>query len=154
MKMARVFVQWIEQRFNDCWPADLDPDRAALLERAHMSLLADLPTWTMRLEMKRLTQLWLHLPPDLSPHPRLYHRVHCIPSGFMVMQEAEQKRLTMRAVAPSVPRPALMVRTISCICILGAGVSMTSTIGCRKLLEPILDVIIASCRSTLQFVTA
>ena len=69
MKMARVFVQWIEQRFNDCWPADLDPDRAALLERAHMSLLADLPTWTMRLEMKRLTQLWLHLPPDLSPHP-------------------------------------------------------------------------------------
>ena len=112
MKMARLFGQWIEQRFHDCWPVDLDPDRAALLEAAHMSMFEDLPTWTMRREMKRLTQLWLHVPPDHLPPAgpaepqvrRPYNRTHEMFQIFTVMQSAEVSRLLLRAVSRPIPR--------------------------------------------------
>ena len=117
MKLARIFVQWIEQKFYDTIPEDLDPDRRLLLERAYMSLLDDLPTWQMRLEMKRLTQLWLHLPSGSSliddheaSHievraPRPYQRSHDIRTLYDSMQEEEIARLRYRVVTPILPRP-------------------------------------------------
>ena len=70
MKLARIFVQWIETRLHDSLPADLDPDRALQLEEAYMLMLQDIPTWTLRQRMSALAQEWAHLPADEPDHPR------------------------------------------------------------------------------------
>eukprot|EP00435_Cladocopium_sp_Y103_P032440 s283_g8.t1 len=104
MKMGRLFVHWIETRFHQVWPSDLDPDVAAILEQAHMSLLDTLPTWTMRLRMKELTQRWLHLPSDYpdfpkpvpAAQPRTPGYQHPISSAFAHMQSLEEVRKRWR----------------------------------------------------------
>lgn len=113
MKMARVFIQWIESRFHDCWPESLDPDRRIQLEAAYMDMLVDLPTWTMREEMKKLTQLWCHLPndepefekPRLPTTSRPYDRSHKIPSSFGIMQVKETERLQWRFLSRAPKKP-------------------------------------------------
>ena len=61
---GRLFVHWIEKRFYDEWPSDLEPDHIDTLEIAYMQMLEDIPAWTKRCEMKELTNLWMNLPPD------------------------------------------------------------------------------------------
>jgi hypothetical protein len=63
---GRLFVHWIEKRFYDEWPSDLEPDHIDTLEIAYMQMLEDIPAWTKRCEMKELTNLWMNLPPDES----------------------------------------------------------------------------------------
>eukprot|EP00435_Cladocopium_sp_Y103_P018991 s2370_g4.t1 len=108
MKMGRLFIHWIETRFHDCIPSDLEIDMRECLERAHLSLLEDLPTWHMRLKMKRLTQIWINLPPDEPDLPvpslplraRPYNRAHAIESRYLAMHEGEQARLHWRFLSP------------------------------------------------------
>ena len=115
MKLARIYIQWIEQRLYDCWPEDLDPDRAVLLEQAYMDMLEDMPTWQMRCEMSRLAQQWHHLPPDYSTFPnpdpprqlRSYNRSHAIQSHFADLPTYEANLLRWRFLnrpAPNLPQ--------------------------------------------------
>ena len=107
MKMGRIFVHWIEKRFYDLWPDDLSAERHRCLEHAHLTMLDDMPTWTMRLEMKRLAQLWEHLPPDepdfpVREHPRAqrqYNRCHQISSLFQQMKDEEALRGAWRLLS-------------------------------------------------------
>eukprot|EP00435_Cladocopium_sp_Y103_P013895 s3557_g3.t1 len=67
----------------------------------------------MRLEMKRLTQLWINLPPDepdipappLPLHSRPCNRAHAIVSRYVLMQEGEQTRLQRRFLSKVLSRP-------------------------------------------------
>ena len=108
---GRLFVHWIESRFYDDWPSDIMPDTIDTLETAYMQMLEDIPAWQHRLEMKKLTDLWMHLPPDepdipprLPPatqKPRC--RLHEIDTPYNRMGFYEQQRRTWRFLGA--PRP-------------------------------------------------
>ena len=108
---GRIFVHWIESRFYDDWPSDLDPDHIDILEEAYMQMLEDIPAWQKRHQMKMLTNLWTHLPPDEPdiPHrpmpqtkkPR--SRIHEIGMPFAEMGEREVLRRQWRIL--EAPRP-------------------------------------------------
>ena len=97
---CRLFIHWVETCLHDDCPQDLDPDIAILLERAYMSMLEDLPTWTIRQRMKTLTQRWMHLPndyPEFAPRPapealRPYDRLHPIAGTYEDLGRKEQER--------------------------------------------------------------
>ena len=97
MKLARIYVHWIEHRFYDCWPSDIDPDRAQLLETAYMAMLEDMPTWQLRHQMSSLAQQWHHLPSDYPDFPRPdppaqhrpYNRSHLISSAYADLSDYE-----------------------------------------------------------------
>ena len=112
---GRLFVHWIETRFYDEWPNDLDPEIIDTLEIAYMQMLDDIPAWQSRCEMKKLTNLWMHLPPDepeipprqapLTQKPR--SRIHeiCAPYNWMGQHE-QQRRLWKLFAAPRPQVPA------------------------------------------------
>lgn len=97
---GRLFVHWIETRFYDEWPSDLEPDLTDTLESAYMQMLEDIPAWTKRCQMKELTNLWMNLSPDepeipprhqpLTSRPR--QRLHVIPRPFAEMGQHEGLR--------------------------------------------------------------
>ena len=108
---GRLFVHWIETRFYDEWPNDLDPELIDILEIAYMQMLDDIPAWQSRCEMKKLTNLWMHLPPDepeipprqppLTQKPR--SRIHEICAPYNLMGQHEQQRRLWKLFAA--PRP-------------------------------------------------
>eukprot|EP00435_Cladocopium_sp_Y103_P008964 s985_g2.t1 len=101
---GRIFVHWIENDFHDHWPEDLHPDLVDTLERAHLSMLEDIPAWEFRQQMKLLTDLWIHRPPDFPDfparaaplQPRVSTRCHFILSRFARLGECEQARAHLR----------------------------------------------------------
>ena len=111
---GRIFVHWIETRFYDEWPPDLDPDMAECAERAYMLMLDDIPAWTLRLQMKHLLRLWQHLPCDGPVHParapvlrdRPYCRTHLIESLYSQLGVEEQQRSDWKLLAAP-PRRSL-----------------------------------------------
>eukprot|EP00435_Cladocopium_sp_Y103_P052375 s1176_g16.t1 len=110
---GRLFVHWIETEFHNLWPLDLHPDSALLLEKAHLDMLADIPAWRFRQQMKDLTNLWIHRPPDYPDlpvrpevlQPRGDTRLHPIVSHFAQLGVREQARASWRLL--SRPRPVL-----------------------------------------------
>jgi hypothetical protein len=109
---GRIFVHWIETHFYDEWPSDLEPDLIDVLEEAYMQMLEDIPAWQRRCEMKQLTDLWMHLPPDepdISPRlppvtqkPR--SRLHEVQVPYNLMGSSEQKRKQWKLLAAPRPR--------------------------------------------------
>eukprot|EP00435_Cladocopium_sp_Y103_P046126 s1260_g13.t1 len=111
---GRLFVHWIEQDFHDAHPPDLHPDVAIVLERAHLSMLSDIPAWRYRQRMHELVHLWMNRPPDYPEFPaplpssqsRRTHRLHPIESRYALMGHHEQARVHWRLLSrphPCVP---------------------------------------------------
>lgn len=120
MKMGRLFVEWVEHRLHDALPEDADVDKLILLEEAYMNMLADMPTWILREEVKRLTRTWEQLPPDepeIAPMPppqrrRVYDRCHPVVLSFADLYAREQLRKQWRILS----RPSTWPRTPSSAC--------------------------------------
>ena len=124
---GRLFVHWIEKDFHDAQSPDLDVDLIQILEVAHMDMLEDIPAWTSRNEMRRLTQMWLHRPrdePELPPSdPVRQHRltsyVHEIQSRYAGLGAAEQMRAhwrllgSLKRVTPSKVGPYYIIHLYS-----------------------------------------
>jgi hypothetical protein len=128
-----LFVHWIETRFHDAWPVDLDPDLATCLEAAHMNMLDDIPAWQLRLQMKHLVNLWMHQPtendmdkprqpPTVARDPHTRMRLHPIEMQFQALGAEEQQRNTWRFTAsprqgvPSAKGPYYVVHLYSGRC--------------------------------------
>ena len=114
MQGGRLFVHWIETGFHDATPEDLDPDLIFCLEEAHMAMLEDIPIWTMRLQMKRLLDLWMNLPSDEDNNPEVTtsmrsslpctgQRIHSISSRYALLGDEEQQRTKWR-ILDQLPR--------------------------------------------------
>ena len=92
-----------------------------------MDMLEDIPAWTSRNEMRRLTQMWLHRPPDepelLPSDPVRQHRltsyVHEIQSRYAGLGAAEQMRAqwrllgSLKRVTPSKVGPYYIIHLYS-----------------------------------------
>ena len=114
MQGGRLFVHWIETCFHDAMPEDLDPDLIVCLEEAHMAMLEDIPIWDMRLQMKRLLDLWMHLPSEEENNPEVptslrlsspcpVQRIHSISSRYALLGDEEQQRTKWR-ILDQLPR--------------------------------------------------
>ena len=112
---GRLFIHWIETRFYDEWPEDLEPNLIDILEEAYMLMLEDIPAWSKRCAMKELTNLWMNLPPDEPDLPprqlpqtsRPRHRLHDIPCPFARMGHEEGLRRQWKLLgAPRRPPPS------------------------------------------------
>jgi len=109
---GRIFVRWIETQFYDEWPSDLEPDLIDILEEAHMQMLEDIPAWQRRCEMKQLTDLWMHLPPDEPDIPprlpptmqKSRSRLHDVQMPYQMMGRSEQQRKQWKLLAAPRPR--------------------------------------------------
>lgn len=108
---GRLFVHWIESSLYDALPEDLDPDLTVCLEAAHMAMLDDNPVWTMRLQMKRLLDLWMNLPPEDESNPEVtaswrsstpcpMQRIHPVPSRYTSLGDEEQQRTKWHILDP------------------------------------------------------
>lgn len=111
MQGGRLFVHWVEKFLHDAVPVDLDPDLIICLEEAHMAMLEDIPIWTMRLQMKKLLNLWMHWPTDEDNNPEVttplrmsppcpVQRIHAIPSQYAHLEAEEQHRTKWRILDP------------------------------------------------------
>ena len=124
---GRLFIHWIEKRFYDEWPEDLEPDVIDTLEEAYMLMLEDIPAWPKRCAMKEHTNIWMNLPPDEPDFPprqlpqtsRPRHRLHNIPCPLSSMgqEEAIRRQWTLlgapRRSLPSAQGPYYIVHLYS-----------------------------------------
>jgi hypothetical protein len=108
---GRLFIHWIENCLYDALPVDLDPDLIVCLDTAYMAMLDDIPVWSLRLQMKRLLDLWMHLPHEDEGNPEVTtsrqsltpcptQRIHPIPSRYRALGHEEQHRAAWRILDP------------------------------------------------------